>query len=64
MSTTPKAGTEAAAAAHELAEILHKYAIQHPEALVPFMTDEDLLEYDRLCGIIATGADKFRPREG
>ncbi|MGW3493408.1 hypothetical protein [Streptomyces sp. NPDC001020] len=58
-----EAGAEAAAAAHELAELLHKYAVRHHEALVAFMSHEDLLEYDRLCGIVAAGADRFRPHE-
>ncbi|MFJ1694421.1 hypothetical protein ACIO6T_21330 [Streptomyces sp. NPDC087532] len=59
----PEAGAEAAAASRLLAELLFKYVVQHHEALVPFMTDEDLIEYDRLATIIAADADGFLPHE-
>ncbi|MEW2095108.1 hypothetical protein ACIG8K_18155 [Streptomyces halstedii] len=55
---------EADEATRGMMELLLKYALSHFEALVPFLTDEDLLEYDRLVGIIAAGADQYGPREG
>ncbi|MFE9566952.1 hypothetical protein ACFYMW_00425 [Streptomyces sp. NPDC006692] len=59
----PTAEAEAAAAAHELAELLFKYVIPHHEVLIPFMTHEDVLEYDRLATIVAAGADSTPPHE-
>ncbi|MFB7406461.1 hypothetical protein ACFCZ2_04670 [Streptomyces sp. NPDC056202] len=53
----PEAGTEAKAAVTELAKLIYSYALDHHMALVQFMTHEDMLEYDRLCGIVAAGAD-------
>ncbi|MFB8078581.1 hypothetical protein [Streptomyces sp. NPDC056013] len=52
----PEAGAEAEAAATELARLVYSYALRNHQALVQFMTHEDMLEYDRLCGIIAAGA--------
>ncbi|MDG4856715.1 hypothetical protein P8605_00780 [Streptomyces sp. T-3] len=51
----PDAEAEAAAATAELAELLFKYVIGHMEVLIPFMTHEDVLEYDRLASIITAG---------
>ncbi|WP_380791273.1 hypothetical protein ACFE3N_15425 [Streptomyces albidoflavus] len=59
----PEAGAEAKAAAHEMAELLFKYVIPHREALIPFMTHEDVLEYGRLEAIVAAGAHRLRPRK-
>ncbi|MFC7308436.1 hypothetical protein ACFQVC_29980 [Streptomyces monticola] len=59
----PAAEAEAAAAAQELAELLFKYVIPHHEVLIPFMTDEDVLEYDRLATIVVAGADSNLPHE-
>ncbi|MEU6978147.1 hypothetical protein [Streptomyces sp. NPDC046371] len=53
----PEAGTEAEAAATELARLVYSYALRHHQALVQFMTHEDMLKYDRLCGIVSAGAD-------
>ncbi|MFE6225154.1 hypothetical protein [Streptomyces sp. NPDC057854] len=52
----PEAGTEAEAAVTELAKLIYSYALDHHMALVQFMTHEDRLEYDRLCGIITADA--------
>ncbi|MEW2526532.1 hypothetical protein [Streptomyces sp. NPDC047071] len=59
----PRAEAEAAAAALELADLLFKYVIPHHEVLVPFMTHEDMLKYDRLATIVAAGADDIPPHE-
>nr|WP_251066491.1 hypothetical protein [Streptomyces sp. ISL-36] len=56
----PEAGAEAEAAAHEMAELLFKYVIPHREALIPFMTHEDMLKYGRLETIVAAGAHRLR----
>ncbi|MFF3843089.1 hypothetical protein [Streptomyces sp. NPDC001930] len=53
----PQGGAEAEAAATELARLVHSYALRNHQALVQFMTHEDMLEYDRLCGVIVAGAD-------
>ncbi|MEU7581976.1 hypothetical protein AB0B50_30810 [Streptomyces sp. NPDC041068] len=55
----PEAGTEAAAAARKLVELLLRYVVSHSEVLIPFMTHEDMLEYDRLANIVAAGADRL-----
>lgn len=59
----PDAEFDAEAAAREMIELLLKYAVPHHEALVPFMTHEDLMEYNRLAVAIATDADRYTPRE-
>ncbi|WP_411070688.1 hypothetical protein [Streptomyces sp. cmx-4-25] len=59
----PEAGAEAQATAHEMAELLFKYVIPHREALIPFMTHEDMLEYGRLETVIAAGASSLRPHQ-
>ncbi|QCX79888.1 hypothetical protein C9F11_31505 [Streptomyces sp. YIM 121038] len=59
----PRAKAEAAAAALELADLLFKYVIPHHEVLVPFMTHEDMLKYDRLATFVAAGADHIPPHE-
>ncbi len=51
------------AAVREMVELLIKYAVDHHEALVPFMTHEDLMEYDRLGFTIGANADRYAPRE-
>ncbi|MGV9881704.1 hypothetical protein [Streptomyces sp. NPDC003006] len=51
------------AAVREMLELLMKYAASHHEALVPFMTHEDLMEYDRLGFTIGANSDKYAPRE-
>ncbi|GGU32253.1 hypothetical protein [Streptomyces violascens] len=52
----PEAEADAAAAATTLVELLLKYAVRHHETLAPLMTDEDLIEYDRLATVVAAGA--------
>ncbi|MER6249986.1 hypothetical protein ABT224_01115 [Streptomyces sp. NPDC001584] len=59
----PEAEAEAAAAATTLAELLLKYAVKHHGTLAALMTDEDLIEYDRLGVIVAAGADRFLPHD-
>lgn len=59
----PDARAEARAAARELAELLHGYVVQNHEVLVPYMTHEDLLTYNRLCRTIAADADRHRPHK-
>ncbi|WP_327375064.1 hypothetical protein OG393_14490 [Streptomyces sp. NBC_01216] len=59
----PEAGAEAKAAAHQMAELLFKYVLPHREALIPFMTHEDMLEYGRLETIVAAGAHRLRPHK-
>lgn len=59
----PEAEAEAEAAATTLAELLLKYAIKHHGTLAALMTDEDLVEYDRLGVIVAAGADGFLAHE-
>ncbi|QNE76012.1 hypothetical protein F0344_16485 [Streptomyces finlayi] len=46
-----------------MAELLFKYVLPHGEALLPFMTHEDMLEYGRLDSIIAAGAGPLRPHK-
>ncbi|MEV4430083.1 hypothetical protein ACIGN6_10425 [Streptomyces sp. NPDC053792] len=46
-----------------MAELLFKYVLPHREALIPFMTHEDMLEYGRLETVIAEGAHLLRPRK-
>ncbi|WP_433400899.1 hypothetical protein [Streptomyces sp. CA-146814] len=58
-----EAGAKAKAAAHHMAELLFKYVLPHGEALIPFMTHEDMLEYGRLDSIIAAGAGPLRPHK-
>ncbi|MFJ6015382.1 hypothetical protein [Streptomyces sp. NPDC092952] len=53
----PEAVAEAEAAATELVKLVHSYALRNHRSLVQFMTHEDMLEYDRLCGIIVAGTD-------
>ncbi|MEU9026449.1 hypothetical protein AB0D46_02725 [Streptomyces sp. NPDC048383] len=55
----PEAQAEAEEAATTLAELLLKYAVKHHGTLAALMTDEDLMEYDRLGVIVAAGADRF-----
>lgn len=57
----PDAEAEAEEAASALAELLLKYAVKHHGTLAALMTDEDLIEYDRLGVIVAAGADSLLP---
>ncbi|MFD5049361.1 MULTISPECIES: hypothetical protein [Streptomyces] len=59
----PEAGAEAQAAIYQMAELLFKYVLPHREALIPFMTHEDMLEYGRLETVIAAGAHLLGPQE-
>lgn len=59
----PEAQAEAEAAATTLAELLLEYAVKHHRTLAALMTDEDLIEYDRLGVIVAAGADRFLPHD-
>ncbi|MFG3077738.1 hypothetical protein [Streptomyces sp. NPDC048225] len=46
-----------------MAELLFKYAVPHREALIPFMTHEDMLEYGRLETLITEGAHLLGPHK-
>ncbi|MBQ1098591.1 hypothetical protein KBY55_21555 [Streptomyces sp. b94] len=59
----PEAGVEAQAATYQMADLLFKYVLPHREALIPFMTHEDMLEYGRLETVIAAGAHLLGPHE-
>ncbi|MEV6883328.1 hypothetical protein [Streptomyces sp. NPDC051135] len=59
----PEAGAEAQVAAYQMAELLFKYAVPHREALIPFMTHEDMLEYGRLETLITEGAHLLGPHK-
>ncbi|MFE9802521.1 hypothetical protein ACFYP6_27235 [Streptomyces goshikiensis] len=59
----PEAQVEAEEAATTLAELLLKYAVKHHGTLAALMTDEDLIEYDRLGVIVAAGTDRFLPHD-
>ncbi|MEV8397190.1 hypothetical protein [Streptomyces niveus] len=60
---SPEAEVEAEVATREMIELILKYAVSHHEALVPFMTHEDLMEYDRLALTIGANADRYAPHE-
>ncbi|MFF5971480.1 hypothetical protein ACFY7C_08110 [Streptomyces sp. NPDC012769] len=53
----PEVEADSVAAAKELIKMLCGYAVDHHEALIPFMAHEDVLEYARLCSIITAGVN-------
>lgn len=50
-------------AVREMVDLLMKYAVDHHEALVPCMTHEDLMKYDRLSFTIGVNSGRYAPRE-
>ncbi|MEU6057050.1 hypothetical protein [Streptomyces sp. NPDC047097] len=49
-------------AMNDALDLLRKYFAQNPEAVIPYMTDEDRSQYESLLTIVTADGGRFIPR--